>query len=168
MEKTCTKCLEIKALEEFAKSKQVKSGYGAWCKPCARKVKTESNRRVKEENPEAWLERRREYVKAYKNKYPDRVAEKDWSYRIKTKFGITSEEYYQMLDSQNGVCAGCLEEPKTKKLAVDHDRSCCSGNNSCGKCIRGLLCSNCNTALGLLKENEETIARLSQYMKGFK
>src|SRR4029077_2130187 len=33
-------------------------------------------------------------------------------------------------------------------LAVDHDHNCCPGAHSCGKCIRGILCGTCNSALG--------------------
>ena len=36
---------------------------------------------------------------------------------------------------------GCDE---TANLEVDHDHSCCEGGNSCGKCIRGVLCRGCN------------------------
>lgn len=165
MEKKCTRCDTTKPLEDFAKSKQVKSGYGAWCKPCQNAARRESAARTKAADPEAYLLRQREYVRRYQQKHPERVAEKDWSYRVKSRFGITVERYYALFDEQGGVCAGCKTPPGKKKLAIDHDRKCCDGRRSCGSCVRGLLCSNCNTALGLLKESEETIANLLAYME---
>lgn len=165
MEKTCTKCNEAKPLEEFAKSKQVKSGYGAWCKPCARKVKHESNERVRSADPEAWIQRRREYVKVYRTKHPDRVKEQERRRNLRQYYGISIEQYDSMLEKQDGKCAGCEAQPSNKRFAVDHDHECCAGRKSCGECIRGLLCSRCNTALGLLNESPETIARLLAYME---
>lgn len=164
--KTCSKCGVLKPLNQFCKSKQVKSGYTAHCKECRKIYSKASNERVRAKDPEAYLARRRQYVKAYQNNHPERVAEKDWSYRIKTRFGMTPEQYYKMLERQGGLCAGCGTIPNGKKLAVDHDRSCCPQNKSCGDCVRGLLCSNCNTALGLLKDDKEVMIRLIGYLDG--
>lgn len=33
-------------------------------------------------------------------------------------------------------------------FAVDHDHACCNGGTSCGRCVRGILCSSCNMSLG--------------------
>lgn len=48
--------------------------------------------------------------------------------------------------------------------AIDHDHSCCSGPISCGDCIRGLLCQNCNAGLGYLKEDLGILTRAYDYL----
>lgn len=61
------------------------------------------------------------------------------------KYGITPEDFKQMFETQQGKCAICNEEPKTKRgLHVDHD-------HETGK-VRGLLCHGCNVALGSFKD----------------
>lgn len=60
-------------------------------------------------------------------------------YALRYNFGITPEEYADLLDAQDGRCAICGNHPRTKNLAVDHSHS--SG------IIRGLLCSYCNNQL---------------------
>lgn len=60
-----------------------------------------------------------------------------------------------MLDEQNGVCAICKFKPKTV-FHVDH----C---HSTGK-VRGLLCINCNMALGLLKDNKMFLSQAIDYL----
>ena len=70
-----------------------------------------------------------------------------------------------MLVNQNYTCAICKQaersiDHRTKKvraMAVDH----C---HDTGK-VRGLLCSDCNTALGLLKENENTMKNMISYVQ---
>ena len=62
------------------------------------------------------------------------------------KYGITVEQYDEMLAQQNGVCAICKLVSTRGKLFVDHDHACCPGQKAGGKCVRGLLCSSCNTA----------------------
>ena len=76
-----------------------------------------------------------------------------------SKYGITLKEYNKMVEQQNNKCAICKNEYKegNKKLAVDH----C---HKTGK-IRGLLCSNCNPALGFLKEDLNIIKNLVRYIK---
>lgn len=86
-------------------------------------------------------------------------------------YGLTVEQYQDLLDAQNGVCMIC-QQPETtlskygvpKKLAVDHDHSCCPGKVTCGECIRGLLCQRCNMGLGLLGDNPQTYERLQKYL----
>ncbi len=73
------------------------------------------------------------------------------AYGLERNYGITLSQYDSLLKEQSGVCAICKSPPSnngkraTGRLHVDH-------NHLTGK-IRGLLCSNCNTAMGLLKDN---------------
>ena len=162
--KQCIKCQEVKPLTEFAKSTQRPSGYQNHCKVCDNIRKRESEKRIREADPVLWSERQKKYFSTYKQKHPDRVKEQDYRRNLKDRFGLTVEQYDEMLRRQGGVCI-CGTAPGAKRLAVDHDWKCCPSKKSCGKCVRGLLCSNCNTALGLLKENKETIAKLLDYME---
>ncbi|MBE7186743.1 endonuclease VII domain-containing protein, partial [Jatrophihabitans endophyticus] len=59
------------------------------------------------------------------------------NYHLRRRYGITAKHADQMLAEQNGVCAICLEAPAAH---VDHD-------HETGR-VRGLLCFNCNGALG--------------------
>lgn len=50
-------------------------------------------------------------------------------------------------------------------LVVDHDHSCCPvGTHSCGRCVRGLICRDCNTAAGLLADQPERAHALGEYL----
>ena len=92
-------------------------------------------------------------------KSSDTRAEMAWKRSLKRLYNISSEEYFQILESQNGGCAFCglIPEDGTKRLAVDHDHSCCPTNKSCGMCVRGLLCAGCNTKLGWYERNRSVI-----------
>ena len=77
-------------------------------------------------------------------------------------YGIDQDEYLAMLDGQGGVCAICAQ-PETatrrgevKALSVDHDHATGA--------IRGLLCQNCNTAIGLLGDNPERLQAAISYL----
>lgn len=76
--------------------------------------------------------------------------ERRWKYNL-TRWHISSEDYFQMLEEQNGVCAVCHSNGR---LYIDHDHSCCPGNHSCGKCIRGLLCIRCNSGEGFVRDQD--------------
>jgi len=89
---------------------------------------------------------------------------------MKLKYKLSLTDYDEMLKKQNGKCAICLIEQSELKhsLYVDHDRSCCSGSESCGDCIRGLLCNNCNFAIGHFKDNETIMKSAIKYIRKHK
>ena len=79
------------------------------------------------------------------------------------KYGITPSQYDDMLWKQSGVCAICkkpetmvyAETNKAKPLSVDHCHKT--------KKVRGLLCSACNTGIGFLSHDPETLRRAAMY-----
>ena len=77
-----------------------------------------------------------------------------WS-RIKRVYGITKEQFEKMLHEQKGVCAIC-QQPDVDGLNVDHCHD--------AKHTRGLLCNNCNLALGYLKDNPNTLLAAIEYL----
>lgn len=88
--------------------------------------------------------------------------QKIWENKLQYRYGITKEDYDYLFQKQKGCCAICgtnnpsLKSKKHKYFSVDH----CHQTGL----IRGLLCATCNTAIGLLGDCPETIARASLYL----
>lgn len=79
------------------------------------------------------------------------------AHNLRKKFQITVEQYEALLSEQGGVCAICRRPCKTgKRLAVDHDHA--TGT------VRGLLCTPCNTAIGLVAESTERLYVMAAYL----
>ena len=79
---------------------------------------------------------------------------------IQRNYGITREEYRTVYFRQGGVCAICKQPERTERnmlLAVDHDHV--TGH------FRGLLCSHCNRAIGLLRDSPKIIEAAARYVK---
>ena len=78
-------------------------------------------------------------------------------YYLKKMYGITLDEYDELLEKQGGVCAICSQScPTGRHLAVDHDHD--TG------VVRGLLCTRCNIGLGQLR-NITNLARSIVYLQ---
>ena len=78
---------------------------------------------------------------------------------------MTLEQYDLLLSSQDNKCAICKGHITEFKynLAVDHNHTCCPSKQSCGNCIRGLLCSNCNLLLGNAQDNIAILLNAIEY-----
>lgn len=85
---------------------------------------------------------------------------RDWN--LQRRYNITARDYDRMLAEQGGRCRICRKPPVKNRLHVDHDRSCCAGQTSCGRCVRGLLCVSCNSKLEWWLVYE---AEISAYLK---
>ena len=81
------------------------------------------------------------------------------------KYNITAHQYRELLAKQNGTCAICFRTPE--QFHIDHDHACCrERKRSCGKCIRGLLCPDCNGAIGLLFDDIARCRNAAAYLEG--
>lgn len=140
--RVCTKCGEARP-EFFYKSKN------GLCKSCTVKRMAAYNLRNKEKI--------QQYQKEYRSKNKAKLAKLGRVYVLRTRFGITEDEYDGLLRSQGGVCALCRSLPKGKHLAVDHD-------HTTGK-VRGLLCAVCNKyVVGLIEAKGINLGRLKTYL----
>lgn len=85
-------------------------------------------------------------------------------YEYKKKYKITLEIYNNKLNEQDGVCAIC-GGTWMRPLVVDHDHKCCPGENTCGKCLRSLLCGPCNSGLGSFRESISNLHSAIEYLE---
>jgi Recombination endonuclease VII len=146
--KRCNKCGTSKELAQFHKHRGYRDGHISVCKACRR----DYNDSVRD--------RRNEWVRGWRKQNPD----KQQTYRLKTDYGISFEEYTEILAQQGGVCKICRqpEQLKTKNgkvklLAVDHDHETDK--------IRGIICNGCNRAIGYIF-NDPSIARaIAEYLE---
>ena len=72
---------------------------------------------------------------------------------------MTREDYLLLAEKQNNKCAACGGPPNRMSFCVDHD-------HETGR-IRGLLCTNCNLALGNVKDNLDNALGFVRYIKNF-
>jgi hypothetical protein len=96
--------------------------------------------------------------------YYKRTSKKARYDRLRNMYGLSADEYEKLLHKQKSVCAIC-EQKETRRgkrgtqhsLNVDHDHA--TGN------IRGLLCSKCNTGLGLFRDDPDLLLTAISYLK---
>jgi len=133
--KTCNICNQVKPLDEFYKKPNGSVELRGHCKECHGKTCNTAE-------------------EAYVNK-------------LKREYNMTLADYNNLMDKQGHKCANCGKEvrscakPKDEndtraKAMVDH----CHDSNE----VRGILCNNCNIALGHLKDNVKNIVGLASYL----
>jgi len=167
--KSCTKCGSLKNDSDFYIQK---SKWGdrlaSWCKSCVkedRRIYRCNNvglilkrRRIYREKNKKEIDRRSyEWRKGYFKKFPY----KPYEYRIKSEYGISPEEFYGFIISQENKCFTCGKyfnhDGKKTNFGIDH----C---HSTGR-VRGLLCFHCNSAIGMVRENLTTLENMIRYLK---
>lgn len=130
--KICTKCGSEKGLGEFYFVKS-RGRYQSQCKSCDRAASEERHKRL--------YAHQDEYLK---NK------------RLKTRYGISLEEFNSLLESQEGKCKICKDELDGAGV-LDH----CHGTLK----VRGILCRTCNAGLGQFKDSIEILRKAVEYLE---
>ena len=149
--KRCSICKYDKELIEFHKDKTHKDGLKSYCKLCEKNFGDSYRKEHKDEI------KKRQDSWAYKNK------KKRETYRIKYCYGLSNDQYQNMFNVQNGVCAICgkgetrIRNEKVCQLTVDHD-------HQTGR-VRGLLCSKCNGAIGWLGDDPNIVLKAFNYLQ---
>ena len=164
--KSCKGCNKVKSLTDFGLNKIYKDKHEAICKECMK----EKNK-LRKEYKAAWylknkdaIEKRRQIrysnpdVRAKKSEYdktryncakknsPELLKIKKREEKLKYRYGISSAEFRVLFEAQGGKCAICEKtETEGGRFVVDH----CHHTDL----VRGILCSNCNSGIGFLKED---------------
>ena len=141
-----TRATTKEELELFSIGVQSKFGRQNICKECENKRALESDRVTY--NKEYAKKKRAEQCPIFKR------AERNQN--LKRYYGITIDDFEKMYNSQNGKCKICHSDNNGKTFHVDHCHM--SGR------VRGLLCSKCNTAIGLLDENIVVLENAIKYL----
>lgn len=150
----CIHCKTVKPELEFYAFRKSK------CRECTKQYNRNSyhkhieTRRLYDKNrPSGW--NRNDRMKYEPSK------EAKWGSHLLRQYGLSKEQFYEMWERQNRVCAICMQEcnnSNNTKLCVDH----C---HSTGK-VRGLLCFKCNTGLGRFNDSPELLERAADYLRG--
>lgn len=77
-------------------------------------------------------------------------------YKARKTYGISLEEYRELMHKNDGWCALCLEKHEQKEMVLDHDH----GTNV----LRGVICRKCNTGLGMFGDSPERLALALHYL----
>lgn len=134
--KKCTRCDEIKPIDEFGVSNQNTGVRRSRCKPCSSAAAAES----KKADP----------ARAQRNSLRTRA----------TALGLNPDTMELLFNNHNKLCDLCGKPQSTRgqsRLHMDHDHV--TGN------FRGWLCGECNTGLGKFKDDPALLARAAQYVR---
>ena len=137
--KVCSKCGVEKALVNFHRQAKSPDGRSSSCRKC---------------------------VSGYHKERSGSMTEYRRKARLR-KYGLTVEQFEEMLAAQDGRCAICgTDEPGGRfgQWHIDHDHNCCPNAESCGKCLRDILCHMCNRGLGLFKDDPDRLTSALAYV----
>lgn len=165
--KTCTKCGEAKPLSAF---RQKGGKPCSACADCEKAYSREYNSRPEVKARTSEYNKHYEKTaagKAARSRSVVRLTQSGWMYEhgvrkhMLKKYGLTEFEYKKLVQRQDGRCAICNVEPNPyathkRGLHIDHDHETGA--------VRGLLCGNCNAALGHFKDSIENLAQAIRYL----
>ncbi len=139
-EKKCSRCNATKPLSEYTRDRGRPDGRRSACAECER----DRYRERFKANPESL----RASWRAASARYVDRGLVR-WK-----KYGLSAEQYAELVAGQNGRCLICGDAPE--ELVVDHCHK--SGY------VRALLCGTCNTGLGMFRDSPDLLQAAARYL----
>ena len=173
--KKCNCCLAIKEMAAFRKTKSGKGGRDSVCKAClSAKKKTEyaknpemyikrasawakNNTERRREIEEKWYSNNKEKAVKRSNKWreenPERARLIALKGRLMRDYGLSVEQYNELLKDHDESCAICS---RRVPLCIDHDHK--TGE------VRGLLCGNCNSGIGMLGDDPRLLEKAIVYL----
>lgn len=138
----CSKCDKIKHQSWFPKRER-----GLQCKACLAAAKQEWNKN----NPDKVI-----LARQSTNKWHRQNRDKVYDNISRYRYGVTVAEVDAMIAKQNNRCAIC-KQLSSRRLCLDH----C---HDTGK-IRGIICHDCNLALGRVKDNVDVLRSMIEYLE---
>lgn len=174
--KTCRMCKTEQPLDQFNKNKNSADNLAYECRTCVHTA-TLARRDQPKVEPEherpcftcdQWLHPSQFHKDAHnwdglsnycRTCHAARYETIKWA-KIEQDWKLTREQWEALAKDGCMICGF-----KGKRLAVDHDHSCCPGKTSCGRCVRGILCFQHNIGLGYFQDNPETLQKAQKYLE---
>ena len=126
MKKRCADCKQYKPVTEFPRNKNSKDGFHSYCKACNNARTYESRQRLHGGSRH---------------------------YHLKHRYGISADEFNELVRQQGGVCAIC-GRPDPEHVDHDHETGA----------VRGILCFNCNGGLGQFRDSIDALLAAAAYL----
>jgi Recombination endonuclease VII len=121
----------------------------------------ECSRRYRLRHPERAKEANRKGAEKWRREHPEESKSQTWVCNLKRRYGFTPEAYDSKLKAQNNLCTMCGEpfdlSSKGTRPSLDH-------NHADGK-LRDFIHSNCNVAIGLLKDDPKLCRLAAEYLE---
>ena len=153
--KVCTCCNQSLPISDFSKRADSPTGYAYHCKPCKqKKAKSfyDKNREKKREQDKLWYKNNSETIRKR---------------QVERIYGITFDEYTELLKDQKGGCAICSVPLKTHwGVESEYEVAKVDHCHTTGK-VRGLLCNKCNVSLGNLNDDIELFKNAINYLEKY-
>lgn len=143
-----------RALKICSKCGDERTGSGSYCKPCMA-ARSAAWRK-------AYPEKARESVRKYQLADRQRLRLNRRRSHVKSSYGITQDQYEEMLAAQSGRCAICGTDKPVGPggvFVVDHSHA----TNQ----VRGLLCCKCNFVLGHSEDRADVLAAAISYLQKY-
>ena len=167
-EKQCCYCKLVKPAIEFHSHRYTtRTGresvrLNSACKNChGERVKLRKSGKPYRAQQREYRAANRVKINAANVEYRRRRPEIAFKTHLRRAYGITLEQYQQMVEAQGGACKCCYQPPalvgRKARLHVDHDHLT--------KTIRGLLCHQCNVILGLAQDSSAILRKLADYIE---
>ncbi len=160
--KRCSRCAQIHPAEFFCKDKNRRDGRHPWCRSCAKEGQRRSLakpavRERQREYQRLWAQRPDNRTRRLAHQKTDAGKAAKRRAKLKAKYGLTETKYNKIFTDQSGICAVCKSTFKSSKHThIDH----C---HKTGK-VRGILCHNCNRALGAVGDSSDILLALISYL----
>lgn len=168
--KICCKCKKEKSPDEFGTRNRNSDGKRGRCKECEKEDRKESYLRKpsiryrERSQAKNWYYSNKEHCQNRQKIWCDKNKERRYIWQrnnqLKKRYNISLEEYNILLLEQEGKCKICntiTPGRKRKGFMVDH----------CHKTgiVRGLLCVQCNLAIGQFNDNPDLIRIAAKYVE---
>ena len=133
----------------------------SYCKACY----TAYMKEHREKNREAYNAAQRRYYQNHGPEVRAMMSDRMYESKLRNQYGLTVEDVQRLFASQSGLCAICKREIFLRKknaadsAALDH-------NHDTGQ-VRGLLCGNCNKALGQFYEDPVLLRAAATYIESW-
>lgn len=113
-------------------------------------------------------EREAELQRAQRDRNPEAFREMHRASRARKAHGRSIAEVWAAMWEQQGGCCylcGTALENSRRQVHVDHDHRCCPSQKSCERCRRGLVCRNCNWAIGFAADDPARLRRMADSLE---